>query len=107
MASACLGSLGCVCKMQLTCNRTPNLSPPLPPPCRVVGVHKLLLLNLYPFLQKYIAPHQRDVTVVLAALVQGVHELVPPDSLAPVLRQLVDQFVHDRYILATCTFSKL
>jgi hypothetical protein len=60
-------------------------------------VHKLLLLNLYPFLQKYIAPHQRDVTVVLAALVQGVHELVPPDSVAPVLRQLVDQFVHDRW----------
>lgn len=61
-----------------------------------MGVHKLLLLNLYPFLQKYIAPHQRDVTVVLAALVQGVHELVPPDSLAPVLRQLVDNFVHDK-----------
>jgi hypothetical protein len=63
---------------------------------RVVGVHKLLLLNLYPFLQKYIAPHQRDVTAVLAALVQGCHELVPPETLAPVMRQLVDQFVHDR-----------
>lgn len=25
-------------------------------------MHKLLLLNFYPFLQKYIAPHQRDVT---------------------------------------------
>ncbi|WIA17645.1 hypothetical protein OEZ85_014450 [Tetradesmus obliquus] len=63
---------------------------------RVVGVHKLLLLNFYPFLQKYIAPHQRDVTQVLAALAGAVHELVPPESLAPVLRQLVDQFVHDR-----------
>lgn len=91
-------------------------------------MHKLLLLNFYPFLQKYIAPHQRDVTQVgaccgnhasnphaikppiadlailvyhappqvLAALVQGVHELVPPETLQPVLRQLVDQFVHDR-----------
>jgi protein SDA1 len=65
--------------------------------CRVVGVHKLLLLNFYPFLQKYIAPHQRDVTAVLASLAQAVHELVPPESLAPVLRQLVDQFVHDRW----------
>eukprot|EP00882_Tetradesmus_deserticola_P021636 GHRQ01023421.1.p2 GENE.GHRQ01023421.1~~GHRQ01023421.1.p2 ORF type:complete len:426 (+),score=238.19 GHRQ01023421.1:262-1539(+) len=62
---------------------------------RVLGVHKLLLLNFYPFLQKYIAPHQRDVTAVLAALAQAVHELVPPEALAPVLRQLVDQFVHD------------
>lgn len=67
---------------------------------RAVGVHKLLLLNFYPFLQKYIAPHQRDVTAVLAALVQAVHELVPPESLAPVLRQLVDQFVHDRWAAA-------
>ncbi|KAL4448816.1 hypothetical protein ABPG77_007533 [Micractinium sp. CCAP 211/92] len=63
---------------------------------RTVGVHKLLLLNFYPFLQKYINPSQRDVTVILAALVQACHELVPPETLAPVLRQLVDQFVHDR-----------
>ena len=59
-------------------------------PCR------LLVLNFYPYLQKYIAPHQRDVTVVLAALVMACHELVPPENLAPVLKQLVDQFVHDK-----------
>ena len=35
-----------------------------------MGVHKLLLLNFYPFLQKYIAPQQREVTHILAALVQ-------------------------------------
>ena len=70
--------------------------PPHAPARSVVGVHKLLLLNFYPYLQKYIAPHQRDVTQVLAALVQAAHELVPPETLAPVMRQLVDQFVHDR-----------
>ena len=37
---------------------------------RVVGVHKLLLLNFYPFLQKYVLPHQRDVPQLLAILVQ-------------------------------------
>lgn len=63
---------------------------------RTVGTHKLLLLNFYPFLQKYMNPSQRDVTVILAALVQSCHEVVPPETLAPVLRQLVDQFVHDR-----------
>jgi hypothetical protein len=41
-------------------------TPALPscPPCtpyRCVGLHRLLLLNFYPFMQKYIAPHQRDV----------------------------------------------
>lgn len=30
-------------------------------------------------------------------LPQACHELVPPETLAPVLRQLVDQFVHDRW----------
>lgn len=37
---------------------------------RAVGVHQLLLLNFYPFLQKYIQPHQRDVTRILAILIQ-------------------------------------
>ncbi|GAX82660.1 hypothetical protein CEUSTIGMA_g10086.t1 [Chlamydomonas eustigma] len=63
---------------------------------RIIGVHKLLVLNFYPYLQKYIAPHQRDVTVILASLVMACHELVPPENLAPVLKQLVDQFVHDK-----------
>jgi len=38
---------------------------------RVVGVHRLLLVNFYPFLQRYLQPHQRDVTQLLAALVQA------------------------------------
>ncbi|EIE25800.1 SDA1-domain-containing protein [Coccomyxa subellipsoidea C-169] len=63
---------------------------------RVIGVHQLLLLNFYPFMQRYLQPHQRDVPQLLATLVQACHDLVPPDVLAPVLRQLVDSFVHDR-----------
>lgn len=46
---------------------------------RAVGVHKLQLLNFYPFLQKYIQPHQRDVTQILAILVQ----VQAPDRSAP------------------------
>ena len=40
---------------------------------RIVGVHKLILLNFYPFLQRYLQPHQRDVTTLLAALIQVIH----------------------------------
>jgi protein SDA1 len=61
------------------------------------AARRLQVLNFYPFLQKYIAPHTKDVTLILAALVGAAHELVPPETLAPVLRQLVDQFVHDRW----------
>ena len=66
------------------------------PPSPLSPAARLLLLNFYPFLQKYIAPHQRDVPVVLAALVQACHELVPAEVLQPVMKQLVNQFVHDR-----------
>lgn len=31
-----------------------------------------------------------------SVMVQACHDLVPPDVVAPVLRQLVDSFVHDR-----------
>ena len=34
-------------------------------------------------------PHSR-------CCLQAVHDEVPPDALTPLLRQLVDQFVHDR-----------
>lgn len=63
---------------------------------RVVGLHRLMILHLYPFLQRYVQPNQRDVTKLLAATATACHELIPPDVLEPLLKQLVNQFVHDR-----------
>ncbi|CAL9193319.1 unnamed protein product, partial [Musa hybrid cultivar] len=63
---------------------------------RTVGLHRLILLNFYPFLQKYVQPHQRDVTDLLAAAVQACHDMVPPDAVEPLFKQIVNQFVHDR-----------
>ncbi|KAK9276390.1 hypothetical protein L1049_005923 [Liquidambar formosana] len=63
---------------------------------RTIGLHRLILLNFYPFLQKYCQPHQRDVTNLLAAAVQACHDMVPPDAVEPLFKQIVNQFVHDR-----------
>ncbi|KAF8378179.1 hypothetical protein HHK36_029516 [Tetracentron sinense] len=63
---------------------------------RTIGLHRLVLLNFYPYLQKYVQPHQRDVTNLLAAAVQACHDMVPPDAVEPLFRQVVNQFVHDR-----------
>ncbi|XP_058115565.1 uncharacterized protein LOC131258331 [Magnolia sinica] len=63
---------------------------------RTIGLHRLILLNFYPFVQKYVQPHQRDVTNLLAAAVQACHDMVPPDAVEPLFRQIVNQFVHDR-----------
>ena len=32
---------------------------------RVIGVHKLVIYNFYPYLQRFLNPNQRDVTLVL------------------------------------------
>ena len=63
---------------------------------RLIGAHRLLLPNFYPFVQRYMQPHQREITLVLAYLVQGCHELVAPESLSPLLRTLVNHFVSDK-----------
>ncbi|KAI3931452.1 hypothetical protein MKX01_040369 [Papaver californicum] len=59
---------------------------------RTVGLHGLILLNFYPFLQKYVQPHQRDITELLASAVQACHDMVPPDAVEPLFRQVVNQF---------------
>ncbi len=38
---------------------------------RLIGTHRLLLPNFYPFVQRYMQPHQREVTLILAYLVQA------------------------------------
>eukprot|EP00666_Eupelagonemidae_sp_cell4sb_P017829 gene17829-biopygen8335 len=47
---------------------------------KLVAAHELLILNLYPFLQRYMEPHQQHVTHILAWSAQCVHSLVPPDA---------------------------
>lgn len=63
---------------------------------RLVGTHRLILFNLYPFLQRYLQPSQPEVTRVLAYLTQACHDLVPADVLHPILRGLADTFVSER-----------
>lgn len=63
---------------------------------RLIGVHKLFVFNFYPYLQRYIQPHQREVTRLLSFLAQASHELVPPEIIEPALRTVVDNFVTER-----------
>ncbi|KZV14604.1 hypothetical protein F511_42274 [Dorcoceras hygrometricum] len=63
---------------------------------RTIGLHRLILLNFYPYLQKYVQPHQREITSLLAAAVQSCHDMVPPDAVEPLFKQVVNQFVHDK-----------
>jgi protein SDA1 len=63
---------------------------------RLVGNHELLVLSLYPFLQKYMGGHQRDVTAILAYTVQGCHDQVPPDEIYGILKTILHNFITER-----------
>jgi protein SDA1 len=63
---------------------------------RLVGVHELFLFNFYPLIQRYLQPHQKEVTKILVYAAQSCHSLIPPDILQPVLRTVVDNFVSER-----------
>uniref|UniRef100_A0A7S2YIE9 Protein SDA1 n=1 Tax=Entomoneis paludosa TaxID=265537 RepID=A0A7S2YIE9_9STRA len=63
---------------------------------RLVGNHELLVLPLYPFLQKYMGGQQRNVTALLAYTVQACHEQVPPDEIHGILKTIAHNFIAER-----------
>ncbi|XP_063415301.1 protein SDA1 homolog [Mytilus trossulus] len=63
---------------------------------RLIGVHQLFLLNFYPYIQRFLQPHQREVTKLLLFAAQSSHELVPPDVLESVLLTIANNFISDR-----------
>ncbi|KAK9499005.1 hypothetical protein O3M35_003528 [Rhynocoris fuscipes] len=63
---------------------------------RLIGLHQLILLNFYPFIQRFLQPHQKEVTKLLLFVAQASHELVPPEFLEPILRTLVNNFITER-----------
>ncbi|XP_077983865.1 protein SDA1 homolog [Glandiceps talaboti] len=63
---------------------------------RLVGIHQLFLFNFYPFLQRFVQPHQREVTKILLFVAQSSHDLVPPEVIQPVLMTIANNFVTER-----------
>ena len=62
---------------------------------RLVGLHKLMIMNLYSYFLKYLTPRQPSVTSFLASLAQATHNLVPPDVLEPLVQKIANEFVSE------------
>lgn len=62
---------------------------------RLVGLHKLTVISLYSYFQKYLTPRQPMVTSFLASLAQASHNLVPPDVLEPLVQKIANEFVSE------------
>lgn len=63
---------------------------------RLVGIHELFLFNFYPFIQRFVQPHQREVTKILLCAAQASHQLVPPEIIEPMIMTIANNFVTDR-----------
>ena len=63
---------------------------------RLISVHQLLLLSFYPFLTRFLQPHQREVTKILLYTAQASHNLVPPDCLEEIVKAIANNFVTER-----------
>ncbi|XP_049280172.1 protein SDA1 homolog [Anopheles funestus] len=63
---------------------------------RLIGIHELFLFSFYPYITRFIQPHQRQVTRILQFAAQASHELIPPDIIEPVIKTLVNNFVTER-----------
>jgi protein SDA1 len=46
---------------------------------RLLGIHELFLFNFYPFVERFLQPHQREVTKILLFAAQASHHLVSPE----------------------------
>lgn len=62
---------------------------------RLVGLHKLTLVQLYSYFIKYLTPRQPSVTSFLASLAQSTHNEVPPDVLEPLIQKIANEFVSE------------
>lgn len=63
---------------------------------RLIGVHQLYLPNFYPLVQRFLFPHQQEVTKVMVFAAQAAHAHIPPDDLQPLLHTLANNFVTER-----------
>ncbi|XP_026572918.1 protein SDA1 homolog [Pseudonaja textilis] len=63
---------------------------------RLIAIHELFLFNFYPFIQRFLQPHQREVTKILLFAAQASHQLVPPETIQPVIMTIANNFVTDK-----------
>jgi len=72
---------------------------------RMIGRHKLFLMDLYAYLLKYIKPKTNYVGQMLVIVSESVHDLVPPDDLAPLFRKILHEFISDNCTEETITMG--
>jgi len=61
---------------------------------RMIGRHKIQLLQFYPNLLRYLTSHSKDkISEVFAMIIESCHELVPPETIRPVIEKVISNHV--------------
>lgn len=63
---------------------------------RLIGRHKLILFNFYPFISKYINTHAKPLSDILAVVAEATHINVPHNEVKPLVDKICDQFINER-----------
>lgn len=63
---------------------------------RLIGIHELFLFSFYPYITRFLQPHQRQVTRVMQFAAQASHELVPGEVVEPILKTIANNFITER-----------
>ncbi|KAF7537040.1 hypothetical protein G7054_g4021 [Neopestalotiopsis clavispora] len=69
---------------------------------RLVGLHKLTVIELYSWFIKYLTPKQQSATSFLASLAQATHDHIPPDVLEPLIEKIANEFVSEAAAAEVC-----
>ena len=63
---------------------------------RMIGRHKIQLLQFYPNLIRYLNSHNKDkISEIFAMVIESCHDLVPPETLRPIIKKIIDNFVSE------------
>ena len=63
---------------------------------RLIGIHELFIFSFYPYVTRFLQPHQRQVTRILQFAAQAAFELVPPEVIEPINKTIANNFVSER-----------
>jgi protein SDA1 len=63
---------------------------------RLIGIHELFIFSFYPYVTRFVQPHQRQVTRILQFAAQATHELIPPEVIEPINKTIANNFVTER-----------
>lgn len=61
---------------------------------RMIGRHKIQLLSFYPNLLRYLNSHNKDkISEIFAMIIESCHDLVPPETIKPVIERIISNYV--------------